>query len=77
MNQKELHRICVFLDCLDKKEHIFFMSKEEYDKEFDWLFPVEAKPPIFSDNQEEAANCVIGSFVFNGITFHIIDHKIK
>ena len=34
MNNEKIQNICKLLDFLGKKEHIFFMSENEYKKEF-------------------------------------------
>lgn len=41
MNNEKIQNICKLLDFLGKKEHIFFMSEDEYKKEFNWLFAKE------------------------------------
>ena len=71
-----MHSITKMLDFLGKKEHIFFMSKEEYEKEFGFLFQQYPKSEPVSYKlliKEEANKCLIGSLVIDGITFHILN----
>jgi len=76
MTIEKMHSITKMLDFLGKTEHIFFMSKEEYEKEFDFLYQQYPKGDSVSYNlliKEDVNKCLIGSLVIDGITFHILN----
>ena len=74
MTIKQMHEISIVLDILGKKEHIFFMSKEEYEKEID--FVVSTYPPIKMSNEKSILDDIsLATMVFDGIKFYIIDPR--
>ena len=77
MNIEQLNSICILLDLCGKKDHIFFMSEEEYKKEFDWLYPKDAICYGSVGNGSDKHPSSVSGFVFNGISFHVLDPNFK
>ena len=77
MNNQKLQTICKLLDFWGKKEHIFFMSEEEFRKEFDWLFAKEVAGYVSLQNESGKHPSVVASIVFNGITFHVLNPEYE
>lgn len=78
MNQKRLDELCDILDVLNRKEHIFFMTKKEYEKEFDWLISIPDGFLVGKDWKNETtqlSNQAVAYFMYNGFHFYVISPK--
>ena len=75
MSIDEIHSITKVLDLLGIKEHIFFMSDEEYRKEFDFIFTQYPKRIAINGFPVDniLSNLLIESISIDGIVFHILD----
>ena len=72
MTIEKMHSITKMLDLLGKTEHIFFMSKEEFDKEFDFVVGTHPKYTFVAD-PSVTFDDTVSTLIFDGIKFHIID----
>lgn len=74
----EIHQITKILDLLGKKEHILFMSKDEYESEFDFIFTQYPKQILINSLTEGVKDkYLIDSLIIDGISFHILNTDIK
>lgn len=76
MTIEKIHAITRVLDLAGKSEHIFFMSKNEYAKEFNFLFQQYPKNDTTICSfltKEDAEKYLIASIFIDGITFYVLD----
>lgn len=72
MTIEKMHSISRVLDLLGETEHIFFMSKEEFDKDFDFVVGTYPKYTFVID-PSVTFDDTVSTLIFDGIKFHIID----
>ena len=72
MTKKQLNSIAVFLKKMNVKEYIFFMTPEQYEKEFMLCFDNIQDYGIFM-LPPKVHSYTIGSFCIEGIDFHVLD----
>lgn len=70
MTLEEIVNIANILHTLKINHHIFFLTKEECEKQFDWLLSKKDSMPIYV---KQPNNVYDSTLVISGITFCFID----